>query len=30
MWEKLITNNIQQYINKGLLRADGKKLRDTL
>jgi len=29
-WEKSITNNIAQYTNKGLLRADGKKLRDAL
>lgn len=29
-WEQRIQRYIQQYTNKGLLRADGKKLRDGL
>jgi len=29
-WEQSIQKNIQQQINSGLIRADGKKLKDTL
>ena len=29
-WEQTVQRHIQQYTNVGLLRADGKKLRDSL